>query len=177
MRPYFFWRINLQEEVGSKIVQATEFRNIAKKIITTLESKGFKLVRIKKLEGKKNIFQIMVEKVDFKPVSIENCAKISKIISNILDLEDPIKDNYYLEISSPGIERPLIEQLDFKRYKGNLIKVKVSNSENFIWNADSKEDFIKKPLDWPQTRYEKKALLKGNNPIFLIFTKKKNKHY
>ena len=51
------------------------------------------------------------------------------------------------------------------------------NSENFIWNADSKEDFIKKPLDWPQTRYEKKALLKGNNPIFLIFTKKKNKHY
>ena len=40
-----------------------------------------------------------------------------------------------------------------------------------------KEDFIKKPLDWPQTRYEKKALLKGNNPIFLIFTKKKNKHY
>ena len=84
----------MQEEVGSKIVQATEFRNIAKKIITTLESKGFKLVRIKKLEGKKNIFQIMVEKVDFKPVSIENCAKISKIISNILDLEDPIKDNY-----------------------------------------------------------------------------------
>ena len=119
----------MQEEVESKIVQATEFRKVAKKIITTLESKRFKLVRIKKLEGKKNIFQIMVEKVDFKPVSIENCAKISKIISNILDLEDPIKDNYYLEISSPGIERPLIEQLDFKRYKGNLIKVKVSNSE------------------------------------------------
>ena len=52
--------------------------------------------------------QFMVERKDLEAISLEDCKKLSKYISTILDMENPIKNNYYLEVSSPGLERPLI---------------------------------------------------------------------
>ena len=118
----------MNEELISKIIQVKELRGIGSSIITFLRDEGFRLIRLKKIVGKKNIIQFMVERDDLTAISVQDCAKLSKAISKRLDLADSIKeDNYYLEISSPGIERPLIELLDFKRFRGSLIKVKVQD--------------------------------------------------
>jgi ribosome maturation factor RimP len=69
--------------------------------------------------GDKNkTLQIMAERIDKGEMTVEDCASISREISAILDVEDPISDAYALEVSSPGIDRPLVRLKDFERYAG-----------------------------------------------------------
>ena len=125
----FFGELFLNEELISKIVQSKEIKAIAPQIIDILSKEGYRLIRVRKFKGKKDTMQFMVERINLEAISLDDCTKLSKYISTVLDMENPIKNNYYLEVSSPGLERPLIELSDFKRYRGKVIKIKINNDK------------------------------------------------
>ena len=86
--------------------------------------KGYDLVRLQLSGGNmRKVLQIMAERKDRKAMTVEDCAELSRAISPVLDEKDPIEDNYTLEVSSPGIDRPLIKLDDFDRFKGFEAKV------------------------------------------------------
>ena len=92
-------------------------------IAPSLDAMGFELVRVL-LQGQQNqTLQIMAERRDREPMTVENCADISRSISALLDVEDPIPSAYSLEVSSPGIDRPLTRLQDYERFAGFEAKV------------------------------------------------------
>ncbi|MEK9646178.1 MAG: ribosome maturation factor RimP, partial [Alphaproteobacteria bacterium] len=84
----------------------------------SLNAMGYELVRVKLSGGDNLRLQIMTERADRAEMTVDDCADISRNISAILDVEDPIKSGYTLEVSSPGIDRPLVRLDDFSRYAG-----------------------------------------------------------
>ena len=90
-----------------------------------LQGMGYRLVRIK-ISGESGCtVQIMAERPDGS-MQIEDCEAISKALSPVLDVADPIDRAYRLEISSPGIDRPLVRRSDFERYAGHLVKIEMA---------------------------------------------------
>jgi ribosome maturation factor RimP len=90
-----------------------------------LQGMGYRLVRIK-ISGESGCtVQIMAERPDGSML-IEDCEAISRALSPVLDVADPIDRAYRLEISSPGIDRPLVRRSDFERYTGHLVKVEMA---------------------------------------------------
>src|ERR1700760_871645 len=90
-----------------------------------LQGLGYRLVRIK-ISGEAGCtVQIMAEKPDGSML-IEDCEAISRALSPVLDIADPIERAYRLEISSPGIDRPLVRRTDFERYTGHLVKIEMA---------------------------------------------------
>jgi ribosome maturation factor RimP len=92
-------------------------RRLADIITPVLEALGFELVRVRLMGGKTRILQIMADKPD-GGIEVDDCGNISTAVSAILDVEDPIEDNYTLEVSSPGIDRPLTRLKDFDVWSG-----------------------------------------------------------
>lgn len=89
----------------------------------SVRSLGFDIVRIKNFQmGRTKTLQIMIDRLDNQNVSIEDCEKVSKHVSTLLDVEDFINDRYNLEVSSPGLNRPLTRLKDFEKNVGNVIK-------------------------------------------------------
>src|SRR5215218_1709787 len=87
-----------------------------------LEGMGYRLVRIR-ISGESGCtVQVMAERPDGS-MQIEDCEAISRALSPVLDVADPVDRAYRLEISSPGIDRPLVRRSDFERYAGHLVKV------------------------------------------------------
>lgn len=99
---------------------------IEKIIEPSLTGLGFALVRVKLTDGARRKLQIMAEPVAGGTVTLDECAKISRTVSALLDVADPIPDEYVLEVSSPGIDRPLIKLPDFERFKGFVAKVQLA---------------------------------------------------
>lgn len=92
---------------------------IAALIGPSVDDMGYTLVQVKLLEGKKKrTLQVMAERKDGVGMGVADCTDISRALSAILDVEDPISGHYDLEVSSPGIDRPLINAADFARYAG-----------------------------------------------------------
>src|SRR5450631_2364923 len=90
-----------------------------------LQQLGYRLVRIK-ISGEAGCtVQIMAERPD-GTMQIEDCETISRALSPVLDIADPIERAYRLEISSPGIDRPLVRRSDFERYAGHLVKIEMA---------------------------------------------------
>lgn len=90
-----------------------------------LQGMGYRLVRIK-ISGEQGCtVQIMAERPD-GTMQIDDCEAISKALSPVLDIADPIERAYRLEISSPGIDRPLVRRSDFERYAGYLVKIEMA---------------------------------------------------
>lgn len=90
-----------------------------------LQGMGYRLVRIK-ISGEAGCtVQIMAERPDGS-IQIEDCEAISKALSPVLDIADPIDRAYRLEISSPGIDRPLVRRSDFERFTGHLVKIEMA---------------------------------------------------
>jgi len=83
-----------------------------------LEALGYGIVRVQFSGGRKATLQIMAERQDGVAMSVEDCATISRAASALLDVEDPIPGAYDLEVSSPGIDRPLTRRQDFARFAG-----------------------------------------------------------
>jgi len=98
-----------------------------KRIITpTLESMGFDLVRIA-LGGKTRLrLQVMIERCDRREVSVDDCTAVSHALSALLDVEDPIADAYVLEVSSAGLDRPLVRLSDFERFAGSQARLETA---------------------------------------------------
>src|SRR5215212_3111921 len=86
---------------------------------------GFRLVRVKVSAQNGCTVQIMAERDD-GTMSVEDCEAVSRAVSPVLDLEDPIERAYNLEISSPGIDRPLVRKQDFARWAGNEAKIETA---------------------------------------------------
>jgi ribosome maturation factor RimP len=87
-------------------------RRLAAIVGPVIEGLGFELVRIRLMGGKTRILQIMADRPD-GGIEVDDCAAISTAVSAVLDVEDPIEENYVLEVSSPGIDRPLTRLKDF----------------------------------------------------------------
>lgn len=79
---------------------------------------GYEVVRVQISGGQRSVLQIMAERADGAPMTVEDCAEISRSVSALLDVEDPIREAYTLEVSSPGIDRPLTRLKDFERFAG-----------------------------------------------------------
>ncbi len=95
------------------------FKEIAELIEPTLRSMGFELVRVRLFGGGRPRLQVMAEPADpNRPMTVEDCAEISHAVSAVLDVADPIAGSYVLEVSSPGIDRPLVKLADFDRFAG-----------------------------------------------------------
>jgi ribosome maturation factor RimP len=84
----------------------------------SLEAMGYRLVRVAFLGARRATLQIMAERFDDVPMTVDDCSQISRSVSAILDVADPIADAYMLEVSSPGIDRPLTRPEDYDRFAG-----------------------------------------------------------
>jgi len=100
-------------------------RRLAEIITPVIEDMGYALVRVRLMGGKTHTLQIMAEKPG-SAIEVDDCAEISNAVSAVLDVEDPITDTYTLEVSSPGIDRPLTRLSHFEEYEGYEAKLETS---------------------------------------------------
>ena len=92
-------------------------RRLADILQPVIEGLGFELVRIRLMGGTTRVLQIMADKPE-GGIEVDDCGDISTAVSAVMDVEDPIEENYVLEVSSPGIDRPLTRLKDFEMWKG-----------------------------------------------------------
>ncbi|WP_315919167.1 ribosome maturation factor RimP [Mesorhizobium sp. SP-1A] len=98
---------------------------IANIVQPVLKGMGFRLVRVR-LSGQNGLtLQIMAERED-GTMTVEDCEEVSRAVSPALDVDDPIEKAYHLEVSSPGIDRPLVRRSDFRDWTGHLVKMETS---------------------------------------------------
>ena len=142
-----------------------EDRQILELVDPIAESIGLSIVRVRLMGGTlRRRLQVMAERPTDHDISVEECARLSRAMSEVLDVADPISGEYLLEVSSPGIDRPLTRLIDFelfdgfearlesdrmiegrKRFKGVLAGV---DGENVAIDLDGEEDTALIPFDW-----------------------------
>jgi ribosome maturation factor RimP len=113
-------RIVVETGLEARVVQIIE------PAINTL---GFRLVRVKLSQMNGLTLQIMAERPD-GTMSVNDCEAVSKAVSPLLDIDDPIDKAYHLEVSSPGIDRPLVRKSDFERWIGHVAKLETRSLIN-----------------------------------------------
>ena len=104
------------------IAKAAIDRRMAEIITPVIEDMGFELVRVRLMSGKSTTLQVMADRPD-GGIEVDELALISQSISAVMDVEDPILDEYTLEVSSPGIDRPLTRLKDFEMFEGYGAKI------------------------------------------------------
>ena len=109
---------NRERMVGESGLDA----RVARIVEPVAESMGYHLVRVRMTGANGGTLQIMAERHD-GTMSVEDCEALSRAISPVLDVEDPIPQAYHLEMSSPGIDRPLVRASDHARWAGHLMKM------------------------------------------------------
>ena len=105
---------------------------ISQIIEAAIEELGFSLVRVLYNSGQagRNQLQIMAEPTEDRNMTVEDCQTISRHVAVLLDVEDPISSPYVLEVSSPGIDRPLTRLSDYERFQGELAKITLRLMQN-----------------------------------------------
>jgi len=91
-----------------------------------VQAQGYRLVRLRVMGGKRKTLQILAERPDGQ-MDVEDCARLSRAISEVLEAADPISEEYVLEVSSPGIDRPLTAAEDFARFAGHEARVELAH--------------------------------------------------
>jgi ribosome maturation factor RimP len=124
-RPFFLF-LEHSTPMSDLIAKAAMDRRLAEIVTPVIEDLGFELVRIRLMSGKTPTLQIMAERPE-GGIEVDECAEISTAISATLDVEDPILDAYTLEVSSPGIDRPLTRLKDFETFEGYEAKIETSD--------------------------------------------------
>ncbi|WP_349956984.1 ribosome maturation factor RimP [Rhizobium sp. ZPR3] len=107
------------------IVETGLDQRVAAIIEPVLVGMGFRLVRVRLLNLNGLTLQVMTERND-GTMTVEDCEEVSTAISPVLDVEDPIDKAYHLEVSSPGIDRPMVRKSDFQRWIGHIVKCETS---------------------------------------------------
>jgi len=145
--------------------KTAEDRALLEMIDPVAESLGLAVVRVRLMGGTlRRRLQIMAERVIDNDISVEECARLSRAVSEVFDAADPISGEYLLEVSSPGIDRPLTRLIDFdlfegyearletdrmvegrKRFKGILAGVE---GDNIAIDLDGEEDTALIPFEW-----------------------------
>lgn len=101
--------------------------NIRQVIEPSIDHMGYEVVRVRWMGGNEyRTLQLMIEPKDGRGTTVDDCEKVSNQVSSLLDVEDIIKDAYRLEVSSPGIDRPLTRLKDFDRWKGFEAKLETN---------------------------------------------------
>ena len=107
------------------IARASFDRRIAGIVQPIIEDMGFELVRVRLMDGKTKTLQIMADRPEGN-IEVDDCAQISHAVSAAMDVEDPHEDAYQLEVSSPGIDRPLTRLKDFDQWQGYEVKLETT---------------------------------------------------
>ena len=94
-------------------------------ITPSLQEKGYHIVRVQLQGSKRKTLQIMIEKLDETNISVDDCASVSRVASVLLDVNDPIHESYVLEVTSPGVDRPLVLKEDYTRFSGSMAKIEL----------------------------------------------------
>jgi len=133
-------------------------------IAESLLDKGYSIVRVQLSGNIRRVLQIMIERIDEEPITVDDCATASRLISVQLDVENAITGSYVLEVSSPGLERPLVKVKDYQRFVGHNVVVKttqaIRNRKTFQGKLESAtETDITITVDNPE---------KDEQPIFNI---------
>ncbi len=106
-------------------LQSLFHRRLAEIVTPAIEGLGFELVRIRLMGGLTKTLQIMADRPE-GGIDVDDCGKISTAVSAVLDVEDPIGDAYHLEVSSPGIDRPLTRLKDFEHWADYEVRIETS---------------------------------------------------
>ena len=104
--------------LAGKNISTHGTEKIEEMICPSIVGAGYDLVQIKFLEEDNKTLQILIERQDRGPITVDDCAIVSRVVSPLLDVGDPVPNSYTLEVSSPGIERPLVKVEDFERFLG-----------------------------------------------------------
>ena len=112
--------------MADMVAKAPIDQRLAEIVSPTITGMGYELVRLRLMAGKRMTLQIMAERPD-GTMEVEDCAELSRAMSAVLDVEDPISDQYTLEVSSPGIDRPLTRLKDFDRWEGYEAKLETED--------------------------------------------------
>jgi ribosome maturation factor RimP len=107
------------------IVETGLDRRVAEIVEPAIEQIGYRLVRVRLLAQNGATLQIMCERPD-GTMTVEDCEAVSMAVSPVLDVDDPIDKAYHLEVSSPGIDRPMVRKSDFTRWLGHIVKCETS---------------------------------------------------
>lgn len=118
-------RFFMSEPMNDLIAKTSMDQRLASIITPVIEDLGFELVRVRLMGGNTAILQIMAERPE-GGIEVDDCAAISTAVSATLDVEDPIEDNYTLEVSSPGIDRPLTRLKDFDLWETYVAKLETT---------------------------------------------------
>ncbi len=109
-----------------RLVGVASLEEIAALVEPTLGGMGFELVQLRLLPGRRPTLQLLAEPLERgRPMTVEDCAAISHAVSAVLDVADPIASSYRLEVSSPGIDRPLTKREHFERFTGERALVEL----------------------------------------------------
>ena len=111
---------------NNMIAKAAIDKRLADIVTPTIEDMGFELVRIRLLSGQTATLQVMADRPD-GGINVDELAEISIAISAVLDVEDPVLDAYNLEVSSPGIDRPLTRLKDFDAFEGYEARIETDH--------------------------------------------------
>ena len=98
-------------------------------IKASVEELGYDVVRVQIMGNEKIVIQIMAERKDNRGMSVEDCSVLSRTISTLLEVDDPICGAYTLEVSSPGLDRPLTQLSGFERFQG--LEAKIETNKTF----------------------------------------------
>lgn len=98
---------------------------VASVVAPVIEDLGYRLVRVRMIQHNGLTMQVMAEKPD-GTISVNDCEAISRSLSPVLDVEDPVPQAYSLEVSSPGIDRPLVRKSDFSTWSGHIAKIETA---------------------------------------------------
>lgn len=109
-------------------MQAPPETQIRDRIAQALDDLGYEIVRVRLSGNARPVLQVMLECADERPVTVEDCARASKAVSALLEEDDPLPGAWQLEVSSPGIDRPLTRLRDFARFAGHGVKLELERA-------------------------------------------------
>ena len=106
-----------------------DMAELAKLIEPEAQAEGLELVRVKMMGGASDpTLQVMAERPDTRQLSLDDCARLSRRLSELFDRVDPIEGSYRLEVSSPGIDRPLTRRKDYEDWKGYEARISLAQA-------------------------------------------------
>ena len=118
--------------IKGNVMQKNYLQDLIEPVVT---GKGYELVRVLTIGQANPTLQVMIDTLDGRDVTVDDCALVSRALSDVLDEKDPIENRYSLEVSSPGLDRPLTKLEHFKRFQGYEIKLetedRVENRKRF----------------------------------------------
>ena len=99
-------------------------------IKASVQELGYNIVRVQIMGKEQIVLQIMAEPMESRSMTAENCSTISRAVSALLEVDDPIRGAYTLEVSSPGLDRPLTQFGDFERFQGHEVKIEINQTRD-----------------------------------------------